>query len=229
MSINLLNPYHLLGVTVNSTMKELKKSYYRLSLLCHPDKGGNKDDMDIVHKAYLYVKDQIVNNENSITYEEAEAQFEAFCKEQEAKPPRFSKIYEDTNDFVRDFREQFEKVHKETHNPFTEGYGHLMDEREDTGIDYNGDEINSKTISNLFNKELVIYKEPHYLPDNYGGNYNFGVKNISDFSHTVNNMAMTDYMVAFSPQRRVVHNRKKYESIEEIIAERENEMDQITS
>ena len=40
---------------------------------------------------------------------------------------------------------------------------------------------------------------------------------------------MTDYMVAFSPQRRVVHNRKKYESIEEIIAERENEMDQITS
>ena len=148
MSINLLNPYHLLGVTTNSTMKELKKSYYSLSLLCHPDKGGNKDDMDIVHKAYLYVKSQLIGNENAITYEQAEAQFEAFCKEQEAKPPPFSVIYEEANDFVREFREHFEKVHKEIHNPFKDGYGHLMDPREEAGLEYDEtiqlDKVNNK-------------------------------------------------------------------------------------
>ena len=93
--MNLLNPYKLLGVTINSTSRELKKSYYMLSLLCHPDKGGDKNDMDIVHKAYLYVKKQLLNNENPVTYEEAEEEFDKFCKDQEAQPPPFSKIYEE--------------------------------------------------------------------------------------------------------------------------------------
>ena len=46
MSVNLLNPYNLCtGVTVNSSLSELKKQYYNFSLMCHPDKGGCKEKL----------------------------------------------------------------------------------------------------------------------------------------------------------------------------------------
>ena len=56
---SLINPYQLLGVTINSSLKELKKAYYNMSLLCHPDKGGSNKDMIVVHTAYLYIKTQL--------------------------------------------------------------------------------------------------------------------------------------------------------------------------
>ena len=58
---SLINPFQLLGVTTNSTISELKKAYYQLALLCHPDKGGNNDDMRVVHQSYKYIKKQMEN------------------------------------------------------------------------------------------------------------------------------------------------------------------------
>ena len=57
----LINPYDLLGVKINSTLSEIKKAYYNLALLCHPDKGGCKKDMDTIHQAYKYVIEQVNN------------------------------------------------------------------------------------------------------------------------------------------------------------------------
>ena len=160
--MNLLNPYELLGVSIQSTSRELKKSYYNLSLLCHPDKGGSAKDMDIVHKAYLYIKEQLLNNEKCITYEMAEEEFDAFCKNQEEHPPPFSKIYEDMNEFVRDFNIKFEKVHNATHNPFKEGYGDLMERRDIRSIDYTNIckydcnlEKLKKPVKNIFSQEIL--------------------------------------------------------------------------
>ena len=71
--MNLINPYQLLGVNPSMPdLKQLKKSYYQLALLCHPDKGGNKESMDIVHKSYLYIKKQFANCQNLKTYEQLE-------------------------------------------------------------------------------------------------------------------------------------------------------------
>ena len=69
MEKSLINPYDFLGVTINSSIKELKKKYFELALICHPDKGGNSNDMDILNKAYLYILEQINNCNNNITYE----------------------------------------------------------------------------------------------------------------------------------------------------------------
>ena len=58
--MNFINPYNLLGVNPNKPdLKKLKQSYYRLALLCHPDKGGSKESMDVVHKSYLYIKKHV--------------------------------------------------------------------------------------------------------------------------------------------------------------------------
>ena len=36
----LINPFDLFGITIDNTLNELKRSYYNMALLCHPDKGG---------------------------------------------------------------------------------------------------------------------------------------------------------------------------------------------
>ena len=203
-----------------------------LSLLCHPDKGGDKNDMDIVHKAYLYVKKQLLNNENPVTYEEAEEEFERFCKEQEEQPPTFSKIYEEANDFIKDFNREFEKVHQSQHNPFNEGYGHLMEPSDNTFVtntecNYNGEtqlkDAIETPLKNTFSKEIVIYKEPQYLPNTYGNYYNFDIKKVDDFSDKFKtNLEGTDYLKAFSPFEKVKYNRKSYKNVEEFLEERNN-------
>ena len=183
--------------------------------------------MDIVHKAYLYVKKQLLNNENPVTYDEAEEEFERFCKEQKAHPPPFSKIYEEADDFIRDFNREFEKVHKVTHNPFNDGYGHLMELSDNTECNYNGEiqlkEALETPIKYTFSKEVVIYKEPQYLPNTYGNYYNFDIKKIDDFSDKFkNNLEGTDYLKAFSPVDKIECNRKSYKNVEEFLEERDN-------
>ena len=73
--MNLINPYKLLGVKINTDLVTVKKQYYHLALLCHPDKGGDAKDMDVIHKAYKYIENQIKDIKN-VSYEELENEFE---------------------------------------------------------------------------------------------------------------------------------------------------------
>ena len=57
--MSLVNPYNLLGISIDSSLKELRKNYYELALICHPDKGGDSKDMIVLHRAYLYCKQQL--------------------------------------------------------------------------------------------------------------------------------------------------------------------------
>ena len=51
MNLN-LNYYNILGVNHNSTEKEIKKTFYKLSFEKHPDHGGNADEFSIISEAY---------------------------------------------------------------------------------------------------------------------------------------------------------------------------------
>ena len=68
----LINPYDLFNLTTKSTLKQLQKKYYKMALICHPDKGGCKNDMIIIHTAYIYIKEQLENCKNIKKYEEIE-------------------------------------------------------------------------------------------------------------------------------------------------------------
>jgi hypothetical protein len=54
-----IDPYSLLGVGIDSQIDEVRRAYYDLSLVCHPDKGGSVEDMVCVQAAYQFVKEGI--------------------------------------------------------------------------------------------------------------------------------------------------------------------------
>lgn len=50
---------NLFGITNDTSLKELQKSYYNFALLCHPDNGGTTEDMQVVQRAYEEAKSQL--------------------------------------------------------------------------------------------------------------------------------------------------------------------------
>lgn len=69
--MNIINPYQLFGVTENSQLEEVRKAYYSIALLCHPDKGGIPEHMKVLTVAYKWICDQISSEqEHRKTFEE---------------------------------------------------------------------------------------------------------------------------------------------------------------
>ena len=90
---SLLQPYELLGVYSNSTPKEVRKAYYQLALLCHPDKGGDPRDMHIIHCAYEWIMNQLDKVNVDYTYEDAQQEFDDFVAAQNnVNPPSFEEV-----------------------------------------------------------------------------------------------------------------------------------------
>lgn len=90
----LIQPFELLGVATNSTPLEVRKAYYRLALLCHPDKGGDSKDMRMLQTAYEWVMAQISCVNNDYTYEQAQEEFDNFVASQNHGTciPSFSEV-----------------------------------------------------------------------------------------------------------------------------------------
>jgi DnaJ-class molecular chaperone len=60
------NYYLSLGIGKNSTSNEIKKSYYKLSYIHHPDKGGDAKIFDNISKAYDILMDEEKRKEYDI-------------------------------------------------------------------------------------------------------------------------------------------------------------------
>ena len=71
----MINPYEIMNLTPDSTLKDLQRAYYDMALICHPDRGGTEEDMIVIHNAYKYIKEQLENCENVSSYEELEEEF----------------------------------------------------------------------------------------------------------------------------------------------------------
>jgi curved DNA-binding protein CbpA len=210
MDSRLINPFGLLGVTSKSTIYDLKKAYYQLSLMCHPDKGGDSADMVVISKAYQYVKQQL-DKVKDTTYEELEDEFQEFCKNQELEtPPTFAAIYEETQDWLVEFNRKFNEEQCKDHcknyksdgmimdyfneykvNPFKDGYADIMDKSEYNNLDTTSNSFETdlnklreselKPISQKFNREITEYKEPESLPNTVTA-YPLENKEIVDYS-----------------------------------------------
>lgn len=201
-----INPYQLLNVKPSSSIKELKKAYRDLALICHPDKNGSREDMIMIQNAYEYVRKEIEFGKNKQSFEEAEDQFKAFCDAQTQcdKPyPDLVDIIHDQVEYTKRFNEAFEEIRNNEEKDFImpmtyeSHYGDMM-----VNDGNRDDELKPLEEKQQFKRELVIYKEP--IPAFINGlssEFDFKMKDCKDFTNyntTGGDIFGVDYQMAFS-------------------------------
>ena len=202
MNKSLINPFELLGIDEQSTLKDARKSYYNLAMICHPDQGGDEKNMKILANAYKFVELQLksVNNVNQNIGEDLEKEFEKFNISVKAEILPMRDLFDLAHDdFNKKFNEKFQEKEEEKYefaelvagDPFSAGYGYLMD----TDIKEE-EEKEIPTTRQRFSSEIIIYNDPQLLPNTYGNNLRYDITDIKDFTENQGNLKMNDYHIA---------------------------------
>ena len=188
-----IDPYKLLGITVKHKREDVRSAFKSLSLLCHPDKGGRREDMEVLYISYRYILEQIEFSEHGRTMEDEEAKFKDFLKLQISQKSEIPSLYEImTNEKNKDFNEMFEK-RKECVDEYGLYYQSNYEEK-------------IKLEPEVFTREIIEYKEPKtYQEMNFKEVYDFTVHPVQDFSGG----GCLDYVVAFSPPEEMKNIEEK--------------------
>ena len=209
--MSIINPYELLGVDCKSTREDIRKSFKALSLICHPDKGGDAEEMKILHNAYRYVIHQIEFQEHGRTKEEEEEKFKKFLEEQEdGKLPSFFEIM--TDEANKKFNEMWDEKNVEI---FDMCYPSNYEEK-------------IKREPEKFSTEIIEYKEPKTIAEiGFSSVLDFTVNPVKDFSDYQGGVGY-DYVLAHSQEE----NSKEIElkdvmSEYEILKKKREEEDKI--
>lgn len=248
--MSLINPYLLLGVTINTTKDELKKRYYDLAILMHPDKGGDKDDMITLQMAYKFILRELetINNSESLDKlsENAQQEYKKFCKSQENTLPIFNDIFAEAFNLDK-FNDYFSNVlnanapsapneFEPIHVSMAEGYGDLMefersdkrsDERSDEPCEpYTPDYEKLKPINHFTLAEYTPIIKEQTVCDNL---FDYQNPTTNNFTTTMNGMVLSDYKDAFSAPHPVPHdpeykNAYHASNIDSLMMERDLEL-----
>ena len=203
-SYGMLNPYELLGVTPNSSVSDVRKSYYALACLCHPDRGGTNNQMRTLYNAYSYLIEQVSAN-RSVTYDQLEDEFAQFCARQTACPPRFADIHAEAFNLPR-FNDLFESVtqSEEMDGAFADGgYATVPSDIGQGGTDYDPSVTSSNESLESFSTDMIEYKEPSPLVMPLSTVRDLTAQTITDFSCPVGKLQACDYRVALSEPHEI--------------------------
>lgn len=102
----------LFGITSTDTLSTLRRRYYDLALLCHPDRGGSADDMRVVQRSYEAAKLALEHQvEGDAKRAHVEATLDAVA-ETDADPralPSFRDVFDEVHEhFNTRFHARFE-------------------------------------------------------------------------------------------------------------------------
>ena len=189
-----LDPYALLGVSVHFTCQEVRRRYYELACICHPDRGGTADQMRTLHNAYQFVSRGNALN-NTSTLEDLQCQFDAFCAAQDEAPPRFVDIHADTHELAS-FHSAFEAGEGVDGAFAPGGYDTAPSEYVDASRGY------ASTVSGAvedFDRQVVVFTEPAPLVQPRTALRDLTNTPLDDFSVFVGNMHVSDYREGLAP------------------------------
>lgn len=198
----MINPYEFLGVTIDTPRDDIKRKYYELALLVHPDKGGNKEDMMYLHQAYRFIMREI-NNIKNVTVEDLQSEFDEFCNTQKESIPLFQDIYAEAFDLPK-FNHYFQEFQGDLIKPYLDGgYGDYMD-TVDNNIDNNMNmvvteysPIEKNVVTHPFTDSIILYKSPQEMQC-CEEVYDLEQKDVDDFTIKMNNLSLADYKQAFT-------------------------------
>jgi len=185
--MNYIDPYKLLGVSIKNKREDVRNAFKSLSLLCHPDKGGRREDMEVLYVSYRYILEQIEFGEHGRTMEDEETKFKDFLESQISQKSEIPSLFEImTDEKNRDFNAMFEK-RKESADEYGMCYQSNYEEK-------------IKLEPEVFTREIIEYKEPKtYQEMNFKPVYDFTMHPVQDFSGG----CCVDYVVAFSPPEEI--------------------------
>lgn len=230
---NNIDSYKVFGLDKNFNWDQLKKSYKKLAMRVHPDKGGDKKIFDFITNCfYELANDYKLRTDNKNHNELKEESTNFYNKDIEKNNTNID--YNDNLSLNERINKYFDKV-KVNDDDIDFGYGNTMTEssdiRDDINIDniFKSEKIDNKSFNDRFNNfvktstKIVKYEEP--TPMILAKNLNYSIigsgKN-NDYSSSIektNQLAYTDYLKAHSTNRLVSNsefdNIRKFKNTEE--------------
>tara|TARA_B110000858_G_scaffold66183_1_gene76746 strand:- start:119 stop:1033 length:915 start_codon:yes stop_codon:yes gene_type:complete len=225
------DPYEIFKLNKNFSWNELKRSYKKLALKAHPDKGGDKILFDYITEKFYNLAHEYELRTSNKNYNDLKNDYADYIQ----------KNNNDVSNNLDDNLTVNERINKhfgETKvddDDYDFGYGDTMikstKNREDFKFDniFDSKKFTNKSFNEVFDKNVTIskqivkYDEPK--PMVLAKNLNFseiGNAKSQDYSSSVektNNLAYTDYMKAHSTNRLVdaseLTNFKKFKNAEE--------------
>jgi hypothetical protein len=176
-----INPYDLFNLDEKCTAQELRKEYYNMCLMCHPDKGGSEKDMSMVTSAYNFIKQYTNDGNVNESYEDVE---NAFAKFNETNPiekiPSFEEIFTEATKFNDKFNKEFVEKHEQD-KLSSLGYDKIMvksslQNHDNIDIKYNEllglEKLDKYDAENVTTDKLETLDEIHVVTDEYKNKFN---------------------------------------------------------
>lgn len=223
--------YEIFNLKKNFSWNELKKSYKKLALKAHPDKGGDKILFDFITEKFYILANEYELRISNKNYNELKDDYTNYIQK---NTNTSSNKYDDKLTVNERINKHFNETRVED-DDYDFGYGDTMikstKNREDFKFNniFDTKKFTNKSFNEVFDKNVTIskqivkYEEPK--PMILAKNLNFseiGNAKSEDYSSSVektNNLAYTDYMKAHSTNRLVdaseLNNYKKFKNTHE--------------
>jgi curved DNA-binding protein CbpA len=209
----------------NFTWDELKKSYKKLAIRNHPDKGGDENLFNHITLQFKKLALELNQKDNNKSHFDLKKQFN------DNIPSRYG--FNNISDNEQNFNQKFNKIFNE--NKYIDediefGYGDTMVKSTKHREDFNIKNIfgKNKVKNNIFNEtfekkipttNIIKYKEPEPLPSSKNLIHSeLGAKTTDYTGKTSNNsLQYTDFSIAFNEERipNIDKTKKIFKNIKE--------------
>lgn len=233
------NPYQLLGVQLDTPLREITRSYRKLAKKTHPDRGGDPIIFDRLTKAYLVILEIKKQSEPQKNHQSLKKDFGDIDNNISNQKPTFCQSNESFN--LQGFNRFFNENH--IGDVYDAGYGKWIEDNQINNAKIEkkfSDKFNLSVFNSAFDdmKESYVTTKDIIVSDNpeaafMGTKINcveLGQDQISDFSqnnHLDNSKLLnyTDYQKAMTSSLLIQpkHSRKNYQNLEELQTERDEQ------
>ena len=211
-----MDPYTILGIPHDSSMKDVKNAYKQLVVKVHPDKLGDSTLFNTVHNAYAIIRE--IHSKAHKT-RDAPAEKQSYSSKGMPCEPRKMK-----NFTIERFNRYFDKHRINGSDPYADGYGKVMAsssrKREDVA-QASQEKVHIPTYN------VVLYKEPECLASSkvIANCAPLGQDTVNDFTGG----GGTDIMRAFAHKNGDnLDTVRRYSSVDEVLAARSGESLEMT-
>jgi curved DNA-binding protein CbpA len=240
-----MDPYKILELPRNFTLEQLRNNYKKIALQVHPDKSQLGSDylFKMVTTAYKTLLKEYEKQQSDKPYNQLKNDSQSFIEQQQRGTPSVAtegfSVASGGGFNVDRFNQIFNQYKIE--DTVDVGYGNWMSQsssnRDDISITNNIGKFDLNRFNQTFEttpvqkqKKIIKYTEPEAVISNKRlGFAELGIAKIGDFSGdnlTNKRLNYTDYKVAHTTSRlvdnRAIKNRKEYNNVKELEADRVN-------